>query len=300
MLAIISLVLPRLFPRCVLGIAAMLAMPCVAHAEPAGVERADALFQEGRAAVRQGNWEKACPDFAESLNLDPAPGTRINLGECEERANHLVSAFELYERAARELAPEDPRLPIARMRAAAVDARVPRLIVPSSVTVRVDGDPTPRRGEIRLDPGRHALVVLDSSERSYTFVLAASERYTVAPKAPPEAVQTSQAMPARRVAGYAIGGSGVAAIATGLVLGALTLHDKNVVGSDCDAAGACSARGLEAKSEGRTLSTISTVAVGVGVLALAAGIYLVLKSPPAVQSGLTRAFAELGGLNVRF
>jgi hypothetical protein len=254
--------------------------------------RADALFQEGRAAVRQGNWEKACPAFAESLKLDPAPGTRINLGECEERSGRLVAAFDLYERAARELSADDSRLPIARQRATAVDARIPRLVVPQGTVVRVDDDPTPKDGVLRIDPGRHVIVVIGSPERTVPITIVERERHAFDPNASP-----ATSTPTRKVVGFTTAGVGLAAIATGLVFGGLALQKKNVVDGECDAAEICSQRGLDAKSDGSTMAMVSNVAVGVGVAALVVGVYLVLSTP---KGGTPRAAADIGALRVHF
>ena len=154
--------------------------PRVAFADDASVLRADVLFQEGRAAVREGNWERGCPRFEESLRLDPAPGTRINLGECEERSGHLVAASQLYEQALHELGPDDRRVPLARQRAQAVDGRIPRLVVPAEAHVRVDGGRDLQIGELRLDPGRHGIVVVAKGvERSIVLTLVEKERRTL-------------------------------------------------------------------------------------------------------------------------
>lgn len=268
-------------------------LPRTAFADDSNLARADALFQEGRAAVREGNWERGCPKFEESLRLDPAPGTRINLGECEERSGHLVAAFQLYEQASRELAQDDRRLPLARQRAQATDARIPRLIVPVSSPVRVDGGKDLQSGEIRLNPGRHSIVVIaNGSERTMVVTLVEKERRPLESDVPSD--KETHASSSRPVAGYAVGGIGLAALATGLVFGGLTLHNKNIVDAQCDGSNACSQEGLDAKSDGKTFSTVSTIAVGVGLAALAAGIYLIVSSPrstPRMGSGV---------INVRF
>jgi tetratricopeptide (TPR) repeat protein len=279
----------------VVGFALTVAMPQMAFADDAGVKRADALFQEGRTAVREGNWERGCPKFEESLRLDPAPGTRINLGECEERTGHLVAALELYEQASRELPQDDRRLPLAKQRAQAADARIPRLVVPANVHVRIDDDTAVKTGELRLDPGHHTVVVIaDGRERTTVVTLAEKERRTVEPEVSP-AIGAPAAASSTRVIGYAVGGVGLAALATGLVFGGLVLHDKNVIEASCDKSNACLQEGLDAKSEGKTFSAVSTVAVGVGLVALAVGIYLVVSSPRS-----TPPRVGLEAVNVRF
>jgi hypothetical protein len=276
---------------------ALLSMPRMAIADDSSVKRADALFQEGRAAVREGNWERGCPKFEESLRLDPAPGTRINLGECEERSGHLVAALELYEHASRELANDDRRLPLAKERIQAMEARIPRLVAPAGVQVRVDGDKTVQTGEMRLDPGRHVVVVIaDGRERALVVTLVEKERRVLESElAAVEASTPASTTSKRELVGYTIGGVGLAALATGLLFGGLVLHDKSVVDARCDASNGCTHEGLDAKSEGRTFSTVSTIAVGAGLVALAAGIYLVVSSPRTAPQQLGS-----GALHVRF
>src|SRR5262249_30460139 len=99
-----------------------------ARAQPQ-TSRADDLFQQGRADVRSGNWSAACPKFAESLRLEAAPGTRLNLAECEEKAGHLVRAVTLLHQAAAQLAESDQRRPFADERARAIEARIARIVV---------------------------------------------------------------------------------------------------------------------------------------------------------------------------
>jgi hypothetical protein len=265
--------------RCLVAAFVLTACPAGALADGSRLERADALFQEGRAAVRQGNWELGCPKFEESLRLDAAPGTRINLGECEERTGHLVRALELYQQAASELANDDRRMPLAKQRAEAVGTRIPRLVVPQGARVRIDGRLDAQGAEeVRLDPGRHTIVILArGAERTIVVTLVEKERKELDPDAPAVPAVTSS----RRTVGFALGGIGLAGIATGLVLGALTIHQKSVVDAHCDASNACDRAGLDAKSEGRTLSTVSTAAFAVGVATLAAGIYFFVTAPHA-------------------
>lgn len=285
----------RTLPFFVVAFLATILPKSAEAADDAAVARADALFQEGRAAVRAGDWERGCPKFEESLRLDPAPGTRINLGECEERTGHLVRAFELYETALRELPADDARTPVAKQRAEAVDARIPHLVVTGSGHVRVDGNDVTRGADTRLDAGRHTVV---AGGRTTTITLVEKERRTFDPDASaPALVATVAPEPtssSQSTIGLAIGGLGLAAIASGLVVGGLTIHQKNLVDSHCDASNACDQTGLDAKSEGRTLSTVSTIAVGAGVVALAAGIVLFVTSPKSASS-TTAAMEVLRG-----
>src|SRR5204863_10189231 len=69
-----------------------------AHAGDAAT--AEALFREGRALMEAGNYKAACPKLEESYAQDPATGTLLALGICQERAGLTASAWATYSDAA--------------------------------------------------------------------------------------------------------------------------------------------------------------------------------------------------------
>src|SRR4029079_13618987 len=79
-------------------LAMFLGIPAFAHATDA---TAETLYQEGRRAAQQKDWDLACKKFKESLDREPAPGTLLNLGDCEERRGRLVAAEGHFISAAR-------------------------------------------------------------------------------------------------------------------------------------------------------------------------------------------------------
>ena len=68
-----------------------------AHAgDPADEARANALFQEARAAFIAGDYATACPKYEEVVKLRPGLGARVGLGDCYRKMGRLARAWETY------------------------------------------------------------------------------------------------------------------------------------------------------------------------------------------------------------
>jgi hypothetical protein len=147
---------------------------------------AEALFRQGREAIKRGDYATACPKFAESQRLDPGAGTLLNLAQCEEKAGRLASAWQHYQEAADVLAADDPRLALAKQGITALEKSVPRLTVrlapgaPAGTSVLRDevelgsaslGTPLP------VDPGEHVIVTKSAGRQDHrqTVVLKSGE-----------------------------------------------------------------------------------------------------------------------------
>jgi hypothetical protein len=57
------------------------------------------LFDQGRKLMEAKRFPEACEKFAASQKLDPAVGTVLNLGECQEQSGHLATAWGYYREA---------------------------------------------------------------------------------------------------------------------------------------------------------------------------------------------------------
>jgi hypothetical protein len=264
---------------------------------------AEVLFEAGRLAMDEGDYDTACQKFQASMELDPAPGTLMNLGNCEEKRGNVASAWERYVAAQRDLPDSDRRKEFAQAKAAELESKVPRLTLvlgedaPESTEVRREevvltgslGVPLP------MDPGYYSIQVTapGHAERSFDVALDIGEHreLEVYPGDPlPEADNSPPPQGAegpvrfgpltKRQWGYVVGGVGVAGLGTALTMGVLAYREKLTMEENCDlATRRCrDGSGLEAQESGDTFATVADVAGGIGLVALGAGVYLVLSS----------------------
>lgn len=160
----------RLASASVLVTFCVLAPNAAAETPPTdGEVRAQELFDEARALMRDGRYSEACPKLKESQELDPGGGTLLNLGICHENEGRTATAFrELADALA--LAGRDHRADREKTASKHLDALVPRLsrltvdIAPSEhcrdVAVRIDDEPISPDAigkPVPLDPGRHGI-----------------------------------------------------------------------------------------------------------------------------------------------
>lgn len=272
---------------------------------------ASRLFQDGRAAFAQADYERASSFFEQSYRLDPTLGTLINLAVCEEKLGKLSAALAHLEQARAAADAEDRRRPLVEERITQLDARIPRLKVERSavmddrVAISLDEKPlAPSEigATMRIDPGRHILdctgprgercTNVFSLKEGETAVHVATVRQTsqpsYAPAAPVPAASPGPAPPParsdyRRSLAYGTGAFGLAGVVVGLIAGGAVLRQKGIVEAHCDSAG-CDSRGYDAANLGMTLSTISTISTAVGITAVGVSTYLLVTAPAPVSA----------------
>lgn len=279
---------------------------------------AEALFQSGREAMDKGDAKSACDRFEESYRIEPKPGTALNLGNCREQLGQVASAWQRFQEAAQTLSPEDARAPIAKQRAAALVAKVPKLLLRlppgadgwvvlrdgvelgrASLNLALPVDPGPHRIEVRA-PGRAPNVItveIATSEQRELELSAgpAQARATATVTAPPPPKPSSGGT---RALGWALGGVGVAGVATSLVTGAMVMDEDSTVDREC-VNNRCTPTGLDAADRGRTLATVSTIAAIAGVASLGLGIYfLVSDSGTPSKAAAPRLLPRQAGLGL--
>jgi hypothetical protein len=299
---------------------------------------AEALFKAGRRAMRAGDFAAACPKFEESQRLDPAPGTVLNLADCEARLGRIASAWQRYVEATESLPERDVRRELAERRARELEAELPRLLlrlaggeVMGELKISVDGVPLGAAaiGEpLPMDPGTRRVVVQAAghAERSYEVELARGRvtelelargaKLSLAPgtssRAPRRITSSSTsraparapepANDARRSWAIVSGGVGVAGLALSAVGAAFVLDRKSTVSDQCRSDRLCSEAGLDAAASGRTWSTVATTAFALGVVGVGVGVWLWTGASGGRVSATARAGATGGaiGLDAQF
>jgi hypothetical protein len=272
-------------PLHLLVVAVVVASPGLAHAQSSAAE---ALFEQGRAALAQGDLDTACARFRASDEIEPAAGTRANLADCEERRGRVATAWEAYRSALDKLPSGDKRAPVISQRIANLEARLPRLVLalaasaPKETTVRDGGatiGATATYGvPLPLDPGVHHLLVSAPGRRTQAVDVDLAEgrtlQVTVAPGAAADGGGTATPASAEQASPgpWIVGGIGVAGLVVGAVTGALVLHDKSAADAGCsDVTKTCTPDAKAAADAGRSLGPVTTVALVAGAAGVAAG-----------------------------
>jgi hypothetical protein len=306
----------------------------VSLADPASAQTHDAataqsLFLGAKASEKAGDYRKACAQFAESQRLDPAPGTLLNEADCEEHLGAVASAWTHYVAARDQLARTDDRWPFANGRIAALEKRVPHLVLrlasgaPPGTRVVRDATEVGAAAfgvPLALDPGPHTITVAapGHSDAVTQVSVAEGESKDVALELGPahetamptlvatphsQAADAGRASPvgpgssdSRSTLGWAVGGVGLAGLIVGALAGVVAMGDAGTVKSDCASNGACRTQaGVDAGSEGKTFSVLSTAGFIGGAALMGVGVYLVLSSGSSAAPQTVGATALPGG-----
>jgi hypothetical protein len=219
-------------------------------------DRAEALFEEGKALRGQGLYPAACADFEESRRLDEGIGVTLYLADCYEQAGDVSRALTEFRHAeALAVAHGDERAVVARRRADAIEAR-------ANANHPVADGATP---------------VAESSVVARVSPLTSRD----------EAVAKSRAT--RRWIGVGVAGAGVIGIGVGATFGVIALSKLSRSNDGpCSPDDQCSSAGLTLRRQSAEAATASTIGFAAGAAALAAGIGIYL-SAPHVGEGVTLA-----------
>jgi tetratricopeptide (TPR) repeat protein len=311
---------------------ALLASPLVASAQTRDPVTAEALFRQGREAMKRGDFHEARVKLGESQRLDPAVGTLLNLAECEEETGRVASAWQHYQEAVDQLSSTDPRHAVASRGVIRLEKRVPRVTIqvakgtPADVTVVRDGIRLGRASlgtALPVDPGSHEIIVSapNYSEKRFTFHVDENETKTVevtvggparsestAATPDPSGHGTDVAQPAAQqptrdkgssgsstqsTLGYVVGGLGLIGVGAGAYF-ALDAKSKDERALDYCSGTSCSdQRGVDLTNQSRDAARYSAIAFVAGGVGVATGLVLVLTAPTGDDKAGSAASLEL-------
>ena len=250
---------------------------------------AEKVFRQGRASADAGDYPRACAAFAESLRLDSAPGTLLNLADCEEHLGRFATAWAHFLQVESSLPVTDERREVAHDRAARLALRVSWVII--TLTAGAPHDTRVFRDDVEiasarlatplpLDPGPHGvLVVAPGYEPSSTTMIAVEHETVRILVSPGPAVPHESTRPSTTpIAPWVAGATGLASLGVGTYFGARALVERSVSDASC-AGGVCSSGAALGEYESaRSDARACDVALGIGIVALAVGGYLLLTS----------------------
>jgi hypothetical protein len=275
---------------------------------------AEAAFRKGKDLLAAGKVADACASFEQSQKLDPQLGTEYNLALCNERLGKLASAWAAFS----ELSARDTnarRKADAAKRARALEPRLTRMLlapaepVPGLVITQDGADVTVLVGVASpVDPGTYQFSARAPGYRTWTQPVAVGGEGktvkvdipvldadpTAAPSAPADPAQPRPATPiaddaapgrsSRRWIGLGVGAGGVVSIGVGLVFGLQARNLNNDAEDLCGGStSSCAPDKLDEASDkvddAKGKGMIANVAVGVGLAAVGAGLYLYLTAP---------------------
>jgi hypothetical protein len=302
----------------------------VAHADPPPSDAADdraraqALFDDGKRLMEQKDFAQACRRLAESDSLDPTVSTIGLLAACHQSEGKVATAYgEFLKTAIRAESAKDERADYARRQAAALEPRVPKLVISvakpiTGLAIFRDGQPVAQRDwgtAVDVDPGEHEIVAraprksefrakvsLPEAGRASVEVpdVAAGESPAVAPAAVSmTAAHDAPKSGGRTAAALVAGGVGLVGVGVGAAFGLSAIGknvDSRVIEQTCRSAEQCE-EGRTLREETFTAGTISTASFAVGLVGLGVATVLLLTTPSGSSSG-SKAAARVAKLGV--
>jgi len=272
------------------------------------------LFDEAVKLMDQGRFSEACPKLAESQRLDPGGGTLINLGFCRQNEGKLASAWAAYNEALSQAIKDNrkEREATARLHVDELEGKVAKLAIDVSdgaratdqIEIRVDGTAIRQAAWGILSPidrGDHAIVATAPGKREFRTSITVREDGTVQHVSIPPLENAPVIVPVdhdrggterhglagQAIAGWVTAGIGVAILGVGVATGILAVSDHNQSNSQCGAPSfpinQCSQQGFDLNEQAKTLAWLSDFGVGIGAVAMGAGILLVLTAPKSVR-----------------
>jgi hypothetical protein len=296
-------------------LAALIAAPQIAHGQPSAGDRtvAESLFLEARKLMSDGKIPEACAKFEASQRLDPAGGTLLNLAVCHEREGKVASAWgefrqslALAKREQREdrekLSQEqitalEKRLPylqievLAAVKVAGLAVRVngtpfvdavwgtPVPVDPGEITVEVEAPGyKPWSSKVKLAEGKTEIVKIPKLEAAPAPPVSAAPPPTTTAPPPGPIERRDEATGLRTTTSYVLLGVGALGIGVGGYFGLRALSKKGDSDDNCPQ-NRCTQAGVDLNNDAKSSARIANLGVGLGLVALGAGAFLLLSGP---------------------
>ncbi|MDB4996365.1 MAG: putative rane protein [Myxococcaceae bacterium] len=287
-----------------------LALVCLAYSGVATAQTAatgalaETLFREGKALMAQGEYAEACPKLAESQRIDPGLGVLLALAYCHDKEGKPATAWSEFvtARGLAERANDADREQVARDYIARLETRLVRMTIRVTPEMqRLPGFELRHNGELLAKatwgmtspvdlgeqvveasaPGRQpwsTRFVAREGDAPHAVAVPALASVAAVANASPNTPSETRESHAGRNWGYAVGGLGIASVAVGSIFGLRAIGKNDDAKSMCRPESCASAEGLDLNSEARSSATISTVAIGAGLVAIGVGAVLILTS----------------------
>jgi serine/threonine-protein kinase len=291
-----------------------------ARAQANDAAAAEALFNQGKQLMTQGQFAAACPKFAESQRLDPGIGTLLWLGDCYAKNGQLASAWATFH-LAESLATKnrDPRESVARDEARKVEPRVSKLVIQVPRTSVVDGLVIKRDDvalgrplwgtQIPTDAGVHRLAATAPGRLPWQAqvtvppdggaVSVSVPSLEAAPQAATPTEERASDGQTQRIVGIGLIGLGVVGAVVGSYFGLRVKSLKDDSSAHC-ARNVCDQTGFDARQDALTAATISNVAFAVGGVAVVGGVVVFLTAPKGGTSGVRASVGRMGSATGAF
>ncbi|MEO8799123.1 MAG: hypothetical protein ABI551_14640 [Polyangiaceae bacterium] len=279
-----------------LGLAVVAFTLCASLASGARAEEdaarvtARQLAEKGDAAFATGRCDRAIPLWKQADAAFAAPSIELRIAHCQALLNHVVDAAKTLTAIANHtLAPDAPEafrsaqqqaaseLPTVRARVATLQVVPPAGVAVTRVTVDEVEVPATKLQTFDIDPGRHSVsVTAGAATWSGPLELQDGEHRTVHVRSilepGPEPSHTL------RNVGLVVGGIGVAALATGTVMGIAALDKSKSLDADCGPSRTeCPQDANNRITSVKTFSTLSDVLLGSGVVLAGVGVYMIIR-----------------------